>query len=89
VNLFLTCGCLERDVFACHASESFGFEAGMSMVLLIVGGVVSLRLLPIDAYPELSDPKVRVITLYPGKRYYSPMGLRTILQWDMEKLIRW
>ncbi|AGY56605.1 efflux RND transporter permease subunit [Gloeobacter kilaueensis] len=30
-------------------------------------GVVAWRLLPLEAYPELADPQVRVITLYPGK----------------------
>lgn len=36
-------------------------------VLLLVFGVIAWRFLPIEAYPELADPQVRIITLYPGK----------------------
>lgn len=35
--------------------------------VVLVGGGIAWRLLPLEAYPELSDPLVRVITLYPGK----------------------
>ncbi|MBS2006467.1 MAG: efflux RND transporter permease subunit [Cyanobacteria bacterium SZAS TMP-1] len=36
-------------------------------LLLIGAGLVAWNLLPIEAYPELSNPQVRVITLVPGK----------------------
>ncbi len=36
-------------------------------VLVIIAGVVAWRSLPLEAYPELANPQVRVITLYPGK----------------------
>lgn len=36
-------------------------------VLLVLAGVVAWQLLPIEAYPELANPQVRVITLLPGK----------------------
>lgn len=36
-------------------------------VLIAVLGYMAWRLLPIEAYPELADPQVRIITLYPGK----------------------
>src|SRR5438105_13570719 len=34
--------------------------------LLTVGGVVSFYRLPIEAYPDVGDVKVEVITLWPG-----------------------
>ena len=36
-------------------------------MLVIVAGTVAWRSLPLEAYPELANPQVRVITLYPGK----------------------
>lgn len=36
-------------------------------ILLIFFGLVAWKLLPIEAYPELANPQVRVITLLPGK----------------------
>lgn len=38
----------------------------LALAIAIVGGL-AWRFLPLEAYPELSDPLVRVITLYPGK----------------------
>lgn len=35
--------------------------------LLIIAGVVAWKALPLEAYPELANPQVRVITLLPGK----------------------
>ena len=35
--------------------------------VIFVVGIFALRSLHIEAYPELSDPQVRVITLFPGK----------------------
>ncbi len=34
---------------------------------VLVLGFIAWKLLPLEAYPELADPQVRVITLYPGK----------------------
>lgn len=39
----------------------------LAVGLLILSGLVAWRLLPLEAYPELSNPQVRVITLVPGK----------------------
>lgn len=36
-------------------------------LLLVTLGILAWRTLPIEAYPELADPQVRVITLFPGK----------------------
>lgn len=36
-------------------------------VLVIIAGLIALKFLPLEAYPELANPQVRVITLYPGK----------------------
>ncbi|TAM80087.1 MAG: efflux RND transporter permease subunit [Acidobacteria bacterium] len=33
---------------------------------LIVGGIVSFQRMPVDAYPDLSPPRVEVITQWPG-----------------------
>src|SRR2546425_13144310 len=35
-------------------------------LLLTIGGVVSYHRLPIEAYPDVGDVKVEVITLWPG-----------------------
>ena len=34
--------------------------------LFLVGGVVAFRNLPIEAFPDVTDIQVTVITLYPG-----------------------
>ncbi|MBX9687552.1 MAG: CusA/CzcA family heavy metal efflux RND transporter [Candidatus Obscuribacterales bacterium] len=39
----------------------------LSALCLIIAGLVAWKLLPIEAYPELSNPQVRIITLVPGK----------------------
>ncbi len=36
-------------------------------LLVIFAGIIAWRTLPIEAYPELANPQVRVITLVPGK----------------------
>ncbi len=36
-------------------------------VLVIIAGLVAWKCLPLEAYPELANPQVRVITLLPGK----------------------
>src|SRR5215470_7681214 len=35
-------------------------------VLLTIGGVISFHRLPIEAYPDVADDEVDVITLWPG-----------------------
>ncbi|MBX9878405.1 MAG: CusA/CzcA family heavy metal efflux RND transporter [Candidatus Obscuribacterales bacterium] len=37
------------------------------VALLVIAGVIAWRMLPIEAYPELANPQVRVITIVPGK----------------------
>jgi cobalt-zinc-cadmium resistance protein CzcA len=39
----------------------------LSVLLLVIAGVVAWQILPIEAYPELANPQVRIITLVPGK----------------------
>src|SRR5262252_2443432 len=40
----------------------------LMLVLLFVGaGVVAFRALPIEAFPDVSDVQVTVISLYPGR----------------------
>src|SRR5581483_2470092 len=36
-------------------------------LIVVVAGFIAWKLLPLEAYPELANPQVRVITLYPGK----------------------
>lgn len=36
-------------------------------VLVIIAGLIAWQVLPLEAYPELANPQVRVITLLPGK----------------------
>lgn len=39
----------------------------VATALVVLAGLVAVKLLPLEAYPELTNPQVRVITLYPGK----------------------
>ncbi len=36
------------------------------LLLLTVGGIVSYRRLPIEAYPDVGDTRVEIVTLWPG-----------------------
>ncbi len=38
----------------------------MLVVFLVVGGAISFQHMPVDAYPDLSPPRVEVITQWPG-----------------------
>src|SRR5512141_331540 len=38
----------------------------VAMLCLAVWGIVSFRNLPIDAYPDLSPPRVQIVTQWPG-----------------------
>src|SRR6266704_4354037 len=38
----------------------------MMAVLFVAGGVVAFKSLPIEAFPDVSDIQVAVITLFPG-----------------------
>lgn len=51
-------------------------------VVLIIAGVSAMRTLPIEAYPELANPQVRVITLYPGK---GPEEVERLVTIPLEK----
>lgn len=44
--------------------------------------MVAFKLLPIEAYPELANPQVRVITLYPGK---GPEEIERLVTVPLEK----
>jgi cobalt-zinc-cadmium resistance protein CzcA len=49
--------------FALHQS----LFAALLTVLFIVGGIVAFVNLPIEAFPDVSDPQVNVIALFPGR----------------------
>ena len=39
----------------------------IATLVVVIAGIIGWKILPIEAYPELANPQVRVITLYPGK----------------------
>ncbi|MCC7528791.1 MAG: efflux RND transporter permease subunit [Candidatus Melainabacteria bacterium] len=51
-------------------------------VLVVIAGLVAVKMLPLEAYPELTNPQVRVITLYPGK---GPEEVERIITVPLEK----
>src|SRR5215468_4545810 len=51
-------------------------------VLLTIGGIVSFHRLPIEAYPDVSDVEVDVITLWPG---HAPEEVEKLLTIALEK----
>ncbi len=36
------------------------------VAMLIIGGIISFRRMPVDAYPDLSPPMVEIVTQWPG-----------------------
>src|ERR1700674_5811648 len=47
-------------------SLSQRFIVVIAMIALAVWGVVSFQNLPIDAYPDLSPPRVQIVSQWPG-----------------------
>lgn len=47
-------------------------------LLLIIGGFVAFKTLSLEAYPDFTDPRVRVITLLPGKGAEEVERLATV-----------
>ena len=39
----------------------------LAMVLFIGGGLIAFKNLPVEAFPDVSDTQVTVISLYPGR----------------------
>ncbi len=54
----------------------------LATALLVVAGIIAFRTLSIEAYPELANPQVRVITLYPGK---GPEEVERLVTVPLEK----
>jgi len=54
----------------------------VAAAVLVLAGVIAMRTLPIEAYPELANPQVRVITLYPGK---GPEEVERLVTVPLEK----
>lgn len=50
----------------------------LAAACLVVAGLFAWKSLPIEAYPELSNPQVRIISLVPGKGPEEVEGLVTI-----------
>src|ERR1051325_3027205 len=50
---------------------SFALDQSFFLILLvclfIAGGVAAFRSLPVEAFPDVTDTQVQVITLYPGR----------------------
>src|SRR5450755_5016141 len=42
------------------------FVVLMFSVLIVVAGAISFQRMPVDAYPDLSPPRVQLITQWPG-----------------------
>lgn len=64
------------------AALCFRAQAFVAVAVLLLAGIIALKCLPIDAYPELSDPSVRVITLLPGK---GPEEVEQLVTVPLEK----
>lgn len=54
----------------------------LAAFVLAVAGFFAFKVLPIEAYPELSNPQVRVITLVPGK---GPEEVERLVTIPLEK----
>ena len=39
----------------------------LGVVILVGGGLIAFRNLPVEAFPDVTDTQVTVITLYPGR----------------------
>ncbi|MCA9800433.1 MAG: efflux RND transporter permease subunit, partial [Cyanobacteria bacterium HKST-UBA02] len=39
----------------------------IAALVIVLAGAIAWHRLPLEAYPELSNPQVRIISLYPGK----------------------
>src|SRR4051794_8966916 len=39
----------------------------LGLILFIGGGLLAFKSLPVEAFPDVSDTQVTVITLYPGR----------------------
>ena len=50
---------------------SFALDQPFFLILLVVlfiaGGVAAFRSLPVEAFPDVTDTQVQVITLFPGR----------------------
>lgn len=51
-------------------------------IAVFIAGVIAWKLLPIEAYPELANPQVRVISLVPGK---GPEEIEKLVTIPLEK----
>lgn len=62
---------MKRNFFLDHPV----FSIVISIVVFIIG-VIGLMLLPVDQYPQIVPPVVKVSASYP-----EPMPLRSLRQW--------
>ncbi len=51
-------------------------------LVVVIAGIAAWKLLPIEAYPELANPQVRVISLVPGK---GPEEVEKLVTVPLEK----
>src|SRR5262249_7583624 len=62
---------LEKDRSVIHRLISFAIHQRFVTValalLLTIGGIISYYRLPIEAYPDVGDVQVHLITLWPGR----------------------
>ena len=50
-----------------HFSLHQPMFVGLLAIIFIAGGVIAFLNLPIEAFPDVSDVQVNVVTLYPGR----------------------
>jgi cobalt-zinc-cadmium resistance protein CzcA len=50
-----------------HFSLNQKLFVSLGLLVLIVAGIFSFKNLPIEAFPDVTDIQVNVITLYPGR----------------------
>ncbi len=54
----------------------------VATAIILIAGIVAWKRLPLEAYPELSNPQVRIITLFPGK---GPEEVEKLVTIPLEK----
>jgi heavy metal efflux system protein len=54
----------------------------VASLIVVIAGIIAWKLLPLEAYPELANPQVRVITLYAGK---GPEEVEKLVTVPLEK----
>ena len=57
------------------------FSAVISIVIVIVG-IIGLTMLPVDQYPQITPPVVKISASYPGASALTVSQLRVCCTWS-------